>query len=62
MEGNEVGILSKALDYIPSFFVKIKIKQNPGCPNKEYNKIYEHINQNIRTYPKSKKICIDQCS
>ena len=37
MEGGEVGIFSKALDWKPLFLLKIKIKQNPGCPNKEYN-------------------------
>ena len=26
----------------------------------EYNAIFQHIHQNIRVYPSSKKICIDQ--
>ena len=30
-------------------------KAQVGCQNKEYNKIFKHINQNIRAYPKSKK-------
>ena len=37
------------------FSLKIKIKQNPGCPNKEYNEILKHIRQNIRSYTRSKK-------
>ena len=35
MEGNEI-------------LLKMKIKQNPGCPKKEYNAIFKHIHQNIR--------------
>ena len=38
-----VGIFSKAPDWISLFLFKIKIKQNPNCPNKEYNAIFEHI-------------------
>ena len=37
------------------FLLKIEIKQNPGCPNKEYNSIFEHINHITRAYPRSKK-------
>ena len=33
----------------------MKIKQSSICPNKEYNAIIKHINQNIRGYPRSKK-------
>ena len=40
--------------------LKIKIRQNPGCPNKEYNAIFDHIHQNIRAYPRSTKFWIDQ--
>ena len=32
-----------------------KTKQNAGCPNKEYNAIFEHIHQNIRAYLRCKK-------
>ena len=60
MEGNEVDIFSQALDRIPLFLLKIKIEQNPGCLNKEYNVIFKHIHLNISAYPRSKKICIDQ--
>ena len=35
------------------FLLKIKSKQNPDCPNKKYNTLFEYI-QNIRIYPKSK--------
>ena len=42
------------------FLFEIKIQQNPGCPNKEYNAIFKHIHQNIKAYTKSKKTCIDQ--
>ena len=35
--------------------LKVKIEQSSGCPNKEYNAIFKHINQNIRAYPRSKK-------
>ena len=34
------------------FLLKIKTKQNPGCPNKD---IFKHIIQNIKAYPKSRK-------
>ena len=34
MEGNEGGILSQDPDWKP-FLLKIKMKQSPGCPNKE---------------------------
>ena len=33
---------------------------NLYCPNKEYNVVFKHFRQNIRAFPKSKKICIDQ--
>ena len=42
MERDEGGISSKA--------PRIKIKQNPDCPNKEYNVIFKNFHQNIRTY------------
>ena len=60
MEGDGVGIFSKASDWKPLFWLKIKIKQKPGFPKKEYNPMFKHILWNIRAYPKSKKICIDQ--
>ena len=41
------------------FFLKMKIKQNPGYLNEQYNAIFKHIHQNIRAYPRSKKICTD---
>ena len=34
---------------------QIKIEQNPGCPNKEYNAIYEYIHWNIGVYPTNKE-------
>ena len=40
--------------------IKIRIEQNPDCPNKEYNVIFKHFHQNIRAYPRSKKKCVDQ--
>ena len=55
MEGDEGGIFSKTPERKSLFSVKIKIKQSPGCPNKEYNVIFMHINQNIRAYPRSEK-------
>ena len=60
MEGNEVDIFSSAPDRVALFLLKIEIKQNPGCLNKEYNAIFQHIQLNIRAYPRSKKICFDQ--
>ena len=53
MEGDEGGIFSKTPKSL--FSLKIKIKQSSGCPNKECNAIFMHINQNIRAYPRSKK-------
>ena len=58
MEGDEGGIFSKGTDWksLSLFFLlKIKIKQNPGWPNKEYNSIFENINHITRAYPRSKK-------
>ena len=37
------------------FSLKIKIKQSSSCPNKEYNAIFMHINQNVRAYPRREK-------
>ena len=56
MERDEGGILVK-LQTVNRFFflLKVKFKQNLGCPNKEYNVISKHINQNIRVYRISKK-------
>ena len=35
MKGNEGGIFSKAPEWRTLFLLKMKIKQNPDCPNKE---------------------------
>ena len=35
MKRDEGGIFSKAPDWKTLFLLKMKIKQNPGCPNKE---------------------------
>ena len=32
--------------------LKIKIKQNPSCQEKEYTAIFKHIHQNIRDNPR----------
>ena len=48
MEEDEIGIFSKAPDWKPLFLLNIKIKRNPGCPNKEYSSIFEKIHHNIR--------------
>ena len=45
---------SKASDEKPLFSLKIKIKQNPGCPNKKYNEIFEHFHR-FHYIPRSKK-------
>ena len=50
VEGDEGSIFSKAPDWQSLF--KIKIEQTPGCPNKEYNAFFKHINQNVMTYPR----------
>ena len=31
-------------------FCKIKIKQNPGYPNKQYNVTFKHIHQDISVH------------
>ena len=59
MGGNGVAIFSKAPDGKPLFLLKIKIIKKPGCPNKEYNAVFEQIYQNVGAYPRCKKICID---
>ena len=53
MKGDEGDIFSKAPDQKSLFLFKIKIKQNPGCLNKEYNVVFKHFHQNIRAYPRS---------
>ena len=55
MEEDETGIFSKVPDSESLFLLKRTIKQNPGCPNKNYNAIFKNIHQNIRAYPRSKK-------
>ena len=60
MEGDEEGIFSKAPNWKPLFLLEIRIKQNPGCPNKEYNAIFKHFYMNIKAYARGKKMCIDQ--
>ena len=47
--------LSVKLQNENMFLLKIKIKQNPGCPNKGYNAILKYIHQNIRAYTSRKK-------
>ena len=59
--------ISEYLDQIPpwkemkeTFSVKLQSENLcfcliSGCPNKEYNAIFIHINQNIRAYPGSEK-------
>ena len=59
MKGNEVGIFTKAPGWILLFLLMVKLKQNPGYPNKEYYTIFKHIYQNIRACPRSKKTFID---
>ena len=41
------------------FLLKVKIKQSSGCPNKEHNAIFMHINQNSRAYPRNEKKKVD---
>ena len=59
MEEDEGGILSKVLESKPLFLLKRKIKYNPGCPYQEYNAIFKHMDQNIRSIPEVKN-CIVQ--
>ena len=59
MQGDEAGIFSKATDWKTLFLVKIKIKQNLGSLNKEYNVIFEQIHQNIRVFPRTKKSALN---
>ena len=56
MEGTERGIFSKASDWKSLFLPKIKIKQNSGCPNKEYNGILKHIHIISGSIPEVKKL------
>ena len=60
MKGDKRGYFSKFPDWKHLFLFKMKIKQNPGCPNKEFKVDFKHFHQNIRVYHKSKKICISQ--
>ena len=47
MKGDKRGIFSKAPDWKTLFLIKIKIKQNPGCANKNKNVVFKHFRQNI---------------
>lgn len=47
MEG---GIFGKAPDGKVLFLLTLKMRQNPDCPNKEYNAIFEHINQKVKSH------------
>ena len=60
MKGDEGGISNNFPDRKPLFLFKIKVKQNPGYPNKEYNVVFKHFHQNIRAYHRIKQIYIDQ--
>ena len=53
MKGDEGDIFNKVPDQKPLFLFKIKIKQNPGCLNKEYNVVFKHFHENIRAYLRS---------
>ena len=57
MKRDEGAIFSKTLDWKSLFLLKIKIKQNSGCPSsKEFNAIFRYINQkNVSVYHRSKK-------
>ena len=55
MDGDEVDIFSKAPDWKTFFLLKIKTEENPGCPNKEHNAIFEDIHQNMGAYSRCKK-------
>ena len=48
MEGDEGSIFSRPSNWKPFFLLKIKIKQSPDCPDKEYKEIFEHIDHNIK--------------
>ena len=60
MGGDQGDSFSKAPDWKPLFLLKMKIKQNPASPNKKYNEIFKYIHEDVRIYPRNKKICIDQ--
>ena len=55
MEGVEGGVFSKAPKRKPLLLLKMKIKQNSDCPNKEYNVFFKHIHQNTGPIPEEKK-------
>ena len=59
MERDKGGIFSKAPGSKLLCLLKIKIKQNSGCPNKEQNAIFKRIHQNIRAYQKSVRKTVD---
>ena len=40
IEEDQGGIFSKDPEWKPLFFRKIKIKQNPGCPNNKISAIF----------------------
>ena len=42
------------------FCLRWKLNKTQASQIKNINVVFNHIHQNIRTYPRSKKICIDQ--
>ena len=60
MEEHEVDIFSKAPDWKSFLLLKITIKQNPECANKEYNTIFEHPPEYEGISQKLKKFCINK--
>ena len=60
MEGDEVGIFSKAAEWKSLFLLKIEIKHNQRFPNNNFNAIFERVHPIIKAYPRNKKIFINQ--
>ena len=48
MERDKGEIFTRATDCKPLFLLKIKVKQNLDCPNKEYNSFFEHLHHILR--------------
>ena len=57
MEGDKGDIFIKAPDWKSLLLLKVKVKQNLVCPNKEYNTVFTGISGHT---PEVKKNCIDQ--
>ena len=59
MEAEEGGVLHKTSDRKSLFFLKIKNRQDPDCPSKEYNVIFKYKSWEILAFGRAMNIYIN---